>query len=88
MLQRNLKVSASVSPNLQPRSFNTVLSHQILIMAAIRDAEYGGIAVDSIVLSPECQVSSGETLPHVRSKHIVTHAHRKDAVVDMSVCVQ
>nr|XP_015798985.2 apical endosomal glycoprotein [Nothobranchius furzeri] len=31
---------------------------QILIMAAIRDFEYGGIAVDSIVLSPGCQNSS------------------------------
>lgn len=38
-----------------------VLSNQIVIMAAIRDAAYGGIAVDSIVLSPECRVSSGET---------------------------
>uniref|UniRef100_A0A3Q2PL13 MAM domain-containing protein n=1 Tax=Fundulus heteroclitus TaxID=8078 RepID=A0A3Q2PL13_FUNHE len=32
---------------------------QILIMAAIRDFDYGGIAVDSIVLSPECRLSSG-----------------------------
>lgn len=32
---------------------------QILIMAAIRDFDYGGIAVDSIVLSPECRMSSG-----------------------------
>ncbi|XP_072228678.1 apical endosomal glycoprotein [Leuresthes tenuis] len=31
---------------------------QILIMAAIRDFEYGGIAVDSIVLSPECRLSA------------------------------
>ncbi|XP_036070478.1 apical endosomal glycoprotein isoform X2 [Oryzias melastigma] len=31
---------------------------QILIMAAIRDFEYGGIAVDSITLSPECRLSS------------------------------
>uniref|UniRef100_A0A3B5LIQ1 MAM domain-containing protein n=1 Tax=Xiphophorus couchianus TaxID=32473 RepID=A0A3B5LIQ1_9TELE len=31
---------------------------QILIMAAIRDLNYGGIAVDSIVLSPECRRSS------------------------------
>ncbi|XP_040915419.1 apical endosomal glycoprotein [Toxotes jaculatrix] len=31
---------------------------QILIMAAIRDFTYGGIAVDSIVLSPECRLSS------------------------------
>uniref|UniRef100_UPI0037E80A4D apical endosomal glycoprotein n=1 Tax=Semicossyphus pulcher TaxID=241346 RepID=UPI0037E80A4D len=30
---------------------------QILIMAAIRDFAYGGIAVDSIVLSPECRIS-------------------------------
>lgn len=37
---------------------------QIVIMAAIRDSEYGGIAVDSIMLSPECQLSSGETLRH------------------------
>ncbi|XP_062268278.1 apical endosomal glycoprotein [Platichthys flesus] len=32
---------------------------QILIMAAIRDFAYGGIAVDSITLSPECRRSSG-----------------------------
>lgn len=38
----------------------TILSHQIVIMAAIRDFEYGGIAVDSIVLSPECRKSSGK----------------------------
>ncbi|XP_074546806.1 apical endosomal glycoprotein [Halichoeres trimaculatus] len=31
---------------------------QILIMAAIRDFPYGGIAVDSIVLSPECRLSA------------------------------
>ncbi|XP_078811764.1 apical endosomal glycoprotein isoform X1 [Oryzias latipes] len=31
---------------------------QILIMAAIRDFDYGGIAVDSITLSPECRLSS------------------------------
>ncbi|KAL7376442.1 hypothetical protein ABVT39_008220 [Epinephelus coioides] len=31
---------------------------QILIVAAIRDFAYGGIAVDSIVLSPECRLSS------------------------------
>ncbi|XP_060917207.1 apical endosomal glycoprotein [Labrus mixtus] len=30
---------------------------QILFMAAIRDFDYGGIAVDSIVLSPECRLS-------------------------------
>ncbi|KAJ4926564.1 hypothetical protein JOQ06_008737 [Pogonophryne albipinna] len=32
---------------------------QILIMAAIRDFAYGGIGVDSIVLSPECRDSTG-----------------------------
>ncbi|XP_071322450.1 apical endosomal glycoprotein [Trachinotus anak] len=31
---------------------------QIVIMAAIRDFTYGGIAVDSIMLSPECRLSS------------------------------
>ncbi|XP_041825093.1 apical endosomal glycoprotein [Melanotaenia boesemani] len=31
---------------------------QILIMAAIRDFEYGGIAVDSIILSPGCRLSN------------------------------
>ncbi|XP_044029538.1 apical endosomal glycoprotein isoform X2 [Siniperca chuatsi] len=31
---------------------------QIVIMAAVRDFTYGGIAVDSIVLSPECRLSS------------------------------
>ncbi|XP_038124298.1 apical endosomal glycoprotein isoform X2 [Cyprinodon tularosa] len=40
---------------------------QILIMAAIRDFAYGGIGVDSIVLSPECRRSSEnntlETIP-------------------------
>ncbi|XP_054896543.1 apical endosomal glycoprotein isoform X2 [Poeciliopsis prolifica] len=34
---------------------------QILIMAAIRDLAYGGIAIDSIVLSPECRWSSDNT---------------------------
>ncbi|KAM4719502.1 LOW QUALITY PROTEIN: apical endosomal glycoprotein [Anableps anableps] len=34
---------------------------QIMFMAAIRDFDYGGIAVDSIMLSPECQLSSGTT---------------------------
>ncbi|KAJ0057766.1 hypothetical protein NL108_017681, partial [Boleophthalmus pectinirostris] len=37
---------------------NTNSTFQILIMAALRDFEYGGIGVDSIVLSPECQLSS------------------------------
>ncbi|KAK2888523.1 apical endosomal glycoprotein [Channa argus] len=38
---------------------------QILIMAAIRNFTYGGIAIDSIVLSPECQLSSANyTLPN------------------------
>ena len=31
-------------------------------MAAIRDFAYGGIAVDSIVLSPECRHSTGHYL--------------------------
>ncbi|KAG7240803.1 hypothetical protein INR49_023377 [Caranx melampygus] len=31
----------------------------IIMMAAIRDFSYGGIAVDSITLSPECRLSSG-----------------------------
>ncbi|KAM9323035.1 apical endosomal glycoprotein [Pholidichthys leucotaenia] len=35
----------------------TNVTYQILIMAAIRDFEYGGIAIDSIILSPECQLS-------------------------------
>lgn len=30
---------------------------KIMIMAAIRDFTYGGIAVDSIVLSPECRIT-------------------------------
>ncbi|CAJ1070802.1 LOW QUALITY PROTEIN: apical endosomal glycoprotein-like [Xyrichtys novacula] len=34
---------------------------EILIMAAIRDFSYGGIAIDSIVLSPECRVSENKT---------------------------
>ncbi|XP_028274375.1 apical endosomal glycoprotein [Parambassis ranga] len=34
---------------------------QILIMAAIRNFTYGGIGVDSIILSPECRLSSGTT---------------------------
>lgn len=50
-------------------AFNTLLWHQIVFMAAIRDSEYGGVAVDSIVLSPECRVSPGETLPHIRSEN-------------------
>uniref|UniRef100_A0A3Q1HBY1 MAM domain-containing protein n=1 Tax=Anabas testudineus TaxID=64144 RepID=A0A3Q1HBY1_ANATE len=39
---------------------------QILIMAAIRNFTYGGIAVDSIVLSPECQLSSAnKSFPNI-----------------------
>ncbi|XP_023130559.2 apical endosomal glycoprotein isoform X2 [Amphiprion ocellaris] len=34
---------------------------QILIMAAVRDFTYGGIAVDSLVLSPECRLSTGNS---------------------------
>ncbi len=33
--------------------------NQILFVAAIRDYAYGGIAIDDIVLSPECRVSNG-----------------------------
>ncbi|KAM3600027.1 uncharacterized protein V6R79_015952 [Siganus canaliculatus] len=36
---------------------------QILIVAAIRDFEYGGIAIDSIVLSPECRLSNESNTP-------------------------
>ncbi|KAK0130650.1 Apical endosomal glycoprotein [Merluccius polli] len=32
---------------------------KLLVMAAIRDAEYGGIGVDSLRLSPECRRSTG-----------------------------
>ncbi|XP_030625025.1 apical endosomal glycoprotein isoform X2 [Chanos chanos] len=32
---------------------------QILFVGAIRDREYGGIAIDNIILSPECRLSSG-----------------------------
>ncbi|XP_073334470.1 apical endosomal glycoprotein [Pagrus major] len=35
----------------------TNATFQIVIMAAIRDFAYGGIAIDSIVLSPECSLS-------------------------------
>eukprot|EP00066_Takifugu_rubripes_P026622 XP_011615888.1 PREDICTED: MAM and LDL-receptor class A domain-containing protein 1-like [Takifugu rubripes] len=35
---------------------------QIVIMAAIRDSSYGGIAIDSIRLSPDCRKASGNTL--------------------------
>ncbi|XP_056146869.1 apical endosomal glycoprotein [Lampris incognitus] len=31
----------------------------IVLMAAVRDFAYGGIAIDSITLSPECRISSG-----------------------------
>ncbi|XP_024863640.1 apical endosomal glycoprotein isoform X2 [Kryptolebias marmoratus] len=34
------------------------LPFQIVIMAAVRDFAYGGVAVDSIVLSPACRLSS------------------------------
>lgn len=33
--------------------------NQILFVAAIRDYAYGGIAIDDIVLSPECVLSNG-----------------------------
>lgn len=38
------------------------VSFQIVIMAAIRDFSYGGIAIDSIRLSPGCRKASGNTL--------------------------
>uniref|UniRef100_A0A3B5AVT8 MAM domain containing 4 n=1 Tax=Stegastes partitus TaxID=144197 RepID=A0A3B5AVT8_9TELE len=41
----------------------TDLTFQILIMAAVRDFAYGGIAVDSIVLSPECLNNTLEKFP-------------------------
>ncbi|XP_067106662.1 apical endosomal glycoprotein [Osmerus mordax] len=37
----------------------TNMTFKILFVAAIRDEEYGGIAVDSITMSPECQISKG-----------------------------
>ncbi|XP_063067115.1 apical endosomal glycoprotein [Engraulis encrasicolus] len=33
---------------------------QILFVAAIRDQEYGGVAIDNIMLSPGCQKSNGK----------------------------
>ncbi|XP_034048992.1 apical endosomal glycoprotein [Thalassophryne amazonica] len=36
----------------------TDTSFKIVVMAAIRDFSYGGIAVDSIMLSPDCRLSS------------------------------
>ncbi|XP_029025618.1 apical endosomal glycoprotein isoform X2 [Betta splendens] len=36
----------------------TEFPFQIIIMAAIRDFTYGGIAIDNIMLSPECRPSS------------------------------
>lgn len=36
----------------------TNTSFQIVVMAAIRDFDYGGVGIDSIVLSPECRNSS------------------------------
>uniref|UniRef100_A0A3Q0T4Q7 MAM domain-containing protein n=1 Tax=Amphilophus citrinellus TaxID=61819 RepID=A0A3Q0T4Q7_AMPCI len=41
----------------------TNVTFQILIMAAIRDFAYGGIAIDSIVLSPECLVNISFGIP-------------------------
>ncbi|KAM3874405.1 apical endosomal glycoprotein [Diretmus argenteus] len=37
----------------------TDVTFYIVVMAAIRDFAYGGIAVDSITLSPECRLSEG-----------------------------
>ncbi|XP_061590452.1 apical endosomal glycoprotein [Cololabis saira] len=34
------------------------VTFKILIMAAVREFAYGGVAVDSIILSPECRLSS------------------------------
>ncbi|KAF0031182.1 hypothetical protein F2P81_015737 [Scophthalmus maximus] len=36
----------------------TSFPFQIVIMAAIRNSAYGGIAIDSIMLSPECRLST------------------------------
>lgn len=44
-------------------------------MAAIRDFIYGGIAVDSIVLSPECQLSTGKFNP-LNSNNMNPHLQR------------
>ncbi|XP_056260241.1 apical endosomal glycoprotein [Seriola aureovittata] len=42
----------------------TEFPFQIVVMAAIRDFAYGGIAVDSIMLSPECRPSTANyTIP-------------------------
>lgn len=54
-------------------TFNSLLGPQIVVVAAIRDADYGGVAVDSIVLSPECRLSSGETKHHGRSKYVAPY---------------
>ncbi|XP_028318573.1 apical endosomal glycoprotein [Gouania willdenowi] len=39
----------------------TNTSFQIVIMAAVRNFSYGGVAIDSILLSPECRLSSVNT---------------------------
>lgn len=42
-------------------------------MAAIRDSAYGGIAIDSIVLSPECRPSTGNPFSGLLTHHITSH---------------
>ncbi|XP_034153048.1 apical endosomal glycoprotein isoform X2 [Esox lucius] len=34
-------------------------SFQLVFVAAIRDKEYGGVAIDSIMMSPNCRISEG-----------------------------
>lgn len=45
-------------------------------MAAIRDSAYGGIAIDSIVLSPECRPSTGNPFSGLLTHHIISHLQR------------
>eukprot|EP00063_Salmo_salar_P009287 XP_013984122.1 PREDICTED: apical endosomal glycoprotein isoform X2 [Salmo salar] len=45
---------------------NSNTSFQLVFVAAIRDKEYGGVAIDSIMMSPTCRLSKGEPNKHIQ----------------------
>lgn len=61
---------------------------QILFVAAIRDQEYGGIAIDDIVLSPECRLTN-ESMPQPVFPESPTHPCTEESkICDFAVdCV-
>lgn len=44
-----------------------------MFVAAIRDKEYGGVAIDSIMMSPTCRLSKGEPNKHIQGRYFLNH---------------